>query len=768
MYKKQYLSQADESEMIQDPGALPTDRPVAVYYRQSTGEQVGNVSTLLQTVDMAAYLQQRGWKPEDIIMVDMDEGVSGTTKIDERPGMSMLFGLITEGKVGAIACQDEDRLFRDVTQIQVNIFIEACRSANVKVLTPSMVYDFTNEMTGSFHARQFRFKSEMAAEYINAVIRGKLHRARRRIQLEGRWSGHNVPPGYMFDTRKTLSDGSKNDNWRRYVPFEPYAEVVREYFRLFLSHSGNLSATLRHIHLHGPYYPDPATCRPPEGFEAIYQMKRYPNGYCPGDAALSRLLTQAVYIGHWAVKNLIVRWNNHPPIVDGDIFTRAYNYLMPFTLDGQPNSAYKPFRIQARPTLDENRPVARPLCAGMMYSRYKGEWCKVGTRWQQAKKHYQYWLRGVDIVEICVWSKSANMVDDAVSALLLEKLQVTFQNSEWQKAIDVFNEEVDSERNIKQSQLHALERVIENLVLSLETITNAEMIQSVQQRFEAAKIEQVRLSNEISAMEQVAKRTEVLRYLRENYTEVLEYWHTYSHEEKRSVFHAFIRRIEAENLGHGALRIAVYWLDNSSDTIDIRKNSPTGENWLPTEVTKLLQMLDVQATQVQLCQAFPERNWHSIDSKIREQRGKVAYLIGAKFIRSYERYEDHLLRLREKPKARPSERWTPEEERLLLELLEKHADELELASAFPRRTWFSIRKKAAALTGKRMHIKRAKNIREDETITMYRERIGSPELPNEIDDLCITSDDHSLMASPTSETPTRPYKPRWQISRSCP
>jgi hypothetical protein len=50
--------------------------------------------------------------------------------------MSRLYKLITQAKVGAVACQDEDRLFHDVTQIQVNIFIEACRTAQVLVLTP--------------------------------------------------------------------------------------------------------------------------------------------------------------------------------------------------------------------------------------------------------------------------------------------------------------------------------------------------------------------------------------------------------------------------------------------------------------------------------------------------------------------------------------------------------------------------------------------------------------------------------------------------------
>ncbi len=281
MSKRYYKPPKSEPDIADAITSLPTEHSVAVYYRQSTDGQIGNISTSIQTIDMVSYLKERGWKESDIYLIDMDGGVSGTKKIDERPGMKELFDLIVEGQIRAVACQDEDRLFRDITQIQVNIFIEACRSANVLVITPSMVYDFANPMTGTYHARQFRFKCEMAAEYINSVLIGKLARAKKRMQLEGRWVGSLVAAGFMVDKRKTLPDGTKNPNWRKYAPFPPYAEVVLEYFRLFLSHNGNLQKTARYIHQHGPYYPDPTNTPPPDGFYVKYRMNVNGNGYCP-------------------------------------------------------------------------------------------------------------------------------------------------------------------------------------------------------------------------------------------------------------------------------------------------------------------------------------------------------------------------------------------------------------------------------------------------------------------------------------------------------
>jgi DNA invertase Pin-like site-specific DNA recombinase len=189
-----------------------TQQPVAVYYRQSTPAQVGNISTTIQTVDMVDELVNCGWQRDDIILIDADEGVSGTKRIDEREGMSYLFELIADGSIGAVACQDEDRLFRDFTQIQVNIFIDICRKSRVKVLTPFFTYDFAHPLHGEFHARQFRFKCEMAAEYLKSYVLGRLAPARQRLLKEGKWTGARMPVGYMVDNRKRLPDGSESPN----------------------------------------------------------------------------------------------------------------------------------------------------------------------------------------------------------------------------------------------------------------------------------------------------------------------------------------------------------------------------------------------------------------------------------------------------------------------------------------------------------------------------------------------------------------------------
>ena len=386
--------------------ALPLDRPIAVYYRQSTDAQVGNISTLMQTVDMRDVLIRYGWSPDNVILIDVDKGISGTTAIHERAGMRELYGLIVGNRIGAIACQDEDRLFRDVSQIQVNIFIKACKEHNVIVMTPTMIYDFAHPQTGNFHARQFRFKAEMAAEYITAYIKGKLNAARTRLQMSGRWAGGFIPPGYMVDDRKAVS-GVPNPNFRLFVPFEPYAQVVRAYYDLFLE-TGSLWLTCKKIAQSGPWYPQE---RPPEGFRFIYNLKAYRRRLTWTTQGLQVMLTNAIHIGHWTVSDTITRWNNHDPIVDSETFYKAFNLLSQTTLSGEPNTSHRDRKHVTQHANLDKRPEP-PLLSGMLFADRNGKDTKVGTLWVGNDSDWIYTLRSD--IQVPIWRRLASHVDAVV------------------------------------------------------------------------------------------------------------------------------------------------------------------------------------------------------------------------------------------------------------------------------------------------------------------------------------------------------------------
>jgi len=625
---------------------LPIHKPIAIYYRQSTDAQIGNISTTIQTVDMVNYLKRLGWSDDKIIMIDMDAGVSGTKKIDERPGMRMLYSYITGEVVGAVACQDEDRLFRDVTQIQVNIFIEACRASKVLVITPGVVYNFAHPQMGTFHARQFRFKSEMAAEYINAVIKGKLHGAKLSLQLSGKWSGHSISPGFMIDMRQKLPDGSENIHYRKYVPFEPFAEIVKAYFELFIFYSGNLAKILRHITHKGPYFPDPKICLPPEGYRVVYRIKQHGNAWFPGSKpALIDMFTNAAYIGHWVAQGHIVQWNNHPALIEEETFFRAFNYLSSVTLTGEENPDYNPIVTGFRPSKQADRHEAPPILTGLIYAKIGDQWTTVKTHWQNSPKGYAYCLISNDGLRAPIWRKNASYVDSVVSTMLLEKMKVSFDLSEWQAAIDASYEKLREQRRFLQSQMLHLETVMDNLITSLGSLQNPQMIAAVEQRYKAASDERERLQAELSIIEASTADNQKLIDLKASFKETVEKWDQMDSEERHAVAQAFIARIDATQVKKIIIDLVIHWKDGTSDEIRLYRVAPSGTVWLPQQSELLLKLIKSGAGKLELARAFPDFTWRAINNRYRYLTGKALARGKRNTVRQYETYNEYIKRV---------------------------------------------------------------------------------------------------------------------------
>lgn len=653
MAKRSYQRKPETPGRISYDTPLPTHVPVANYYRQSTTAQVGNISTDIQTIDMAEYLKRLGWPEDKIIMIDMDAGVSGTTRIDEREGMSQLFQLITTGKVGAVSCQDEDRLFRDVTQIQVNIFIEACKQHKVLVITPSMVYNFHHEQMGIFHARQFRWKSEVAAEYISSYVLGKLYQAKQRLTMQGRWAGPPIPPGFMIDDRKMLPDGRPNENWRKFAIFEPYAEVVREYWNLFLGFGGQLRKTLRHIRKHGPYFPDPELCKPPVGFRVAYRLQQNQGKWCPSKSGLRYMLTNAMYLGHWVTDNRVVVWDNHPAIIDQDVFMRAFHYLSDLTLEGLPNPNFIPNPFQTRPSLDEQRPEERPLCLGLLVSQdIDGTWIPTGSIWDSKSNYFAY-RHYSKITDISLWQKRAACVDDTVTELLLKKLRATFDFDVWKAALETFSEDFERERRLKQAQMDQLRRAMDNLLMALATLQNPQMIAAADKQYTEAQREHERLKQELEASRQEALRMQQIERLKESCEEVVSDWPEMTADEKRQVVHLFVSRIEATRVDGHALHLRLYWQDASESEVTLPREAGAGNFWLTKELDYLVELMQSETDQIKIAAAFPDRPWEKLRNKYRKHSSVLGKYVKVKFsprpVRERESYNDYLERTGQKP-----------------------------------------------------------------------------------------------------------------------
>jgi hypothetical protein len=601
---------------LQQP--LPVDRPAAVYYRQSSEHQIGNISTTLQTVDMIERVLKQGWVRENVYMIDMDAGVSGSKKIRERKGMSMLFDMIESGQIGMVAAQDVDRFFRDITMIETNMFIDACKRNNVQVMTPNTVYDFAHPIMGQPHIKMFREEAQRAADYIEYQIRGRLVKARNRHNERGMWAGRKILPGFMMDNRPQLSNGATNPDYRKYKRFEPYADVVKRYFEIFRELSGNFSATWLKIDKEGPYFPDLSEGALEPGFQVTDHLDRrsiFTGGLTPSQDGLRNMLVNVAYIGHWIHKGAITQFNNHEAIIDLDLFMYAFNKISPVDFYGDPNPDYIPYRPWIRHNKDE-REEAPPTYAYLAYSDDLPErpHQRLSTSWGTEVKHYKYQLSDYPY-RTNVWNIKASIVDGLVDEMLLERLQATtIDEALWQAALAGLETVDQADVRRVQTAIRQAEATKDNIIASLGLLTNPEMVKRAQARYEATEHEIDVLQADLRRIQSNDRKSRSLVDARPVLQAITARWSEVPGDEKRHLFEQFAQYINITKITRHTKRITVHWRDGSTSERSTTHKS-MGYFWDEAELNTLRTMIETSVDQWEILRAFPNYTWRALQER---------------------------------------------------------------------------------------------------------------------------------------------------------
>src|SRR5579871_1346988 len=196
------------------------------------------------------------------------------------------------------------------------------------------------------YTKMFRFLAEAAAEYITYHIRGRLHAAKERLARSGKYAGYgSVPMGYIVDRDES------SPTYRKYILYEPHAEIVHWLFHRFMELGGNLGALCRELEALAYIFPD----FPNKSYETLRRLKRVPGGFHLTRPGLTMLLTNPAYIGWWVFMGVTYSKTNHEPLVEEAVFWYAYNRLADFTPDGEKIQRDKqPVRYIQRETPDTN------------------------------------------------------------------------------------------------------------------------------------------------------------------------------------------------------------------------------------------------------------------------------------------------------------------------------------------------------------------------------------------------------------------------------
>lgn len=641
---------------------LPLGKPVSVYYRQSSEGQIGNISTTLQTVDMVEHLMDQGWQREQINMIDMDAGISGQKKISERPGMSLLYQQIENSEIGLVAAQDVDRFFRDLTQIETNIFIDACKRNNVQVLTPSFVYDFAHPTQGRYHMQMFRDHAQRAADFIEYHVRGRLVKSRDWRKERGMWAGRKITPGFMVDMRETLPDGRRNPDWRKYRRFDLYADVVLTYFEMFHANEGNLKQTWNQIEAEGPYFPNITPDMIPAGFKTTDHLKRHSHitgNLTPSLSGLQHMLINVAYIGHWIHQQVIVQWHNHEAIIPNDLFMYAYNRISPVDFYGKPNPEYVPYRPWVRHNkADRSQPS--PTYANLLYSDDIPDHPhhRIAAIWSQGNGNYKYQL--YHTYRSNVWNINASIVDGIVDKLLLERLKATTIDEDvWQTAIASIDRGNHADVRRLETAIKQAKTSKDNIINSLTTLSHSEMVERAEARYKTLEHELEALQVELSRLKSGEKKHVDLAEAKPVLETVLARWDDVPRQERRSLFEAFATHIHLTKVTRHTKILTVHWRDGSTVSEKATHRS-RGYFWDDDDLQKLSSMIENNIDQVWILKAFPDYQWRALTERMRYHHGKgwwktytgeKKYVAKTKWADTDEAKAEKQARKRNKPKA---------------------------------------------------------------------------------------------------------------------
>ena len=314
--------------------SLPLDTICTILTRQSTMAQGyrNEFSAEKNPAELIELAQKWGFSLDQIQVLDWDMGKSAyNTTIEDRPALHhWLTELLPSKKSLVVLVSQEDRLFRDRTEIQVNRFIDQVRELSGWVICGMRPpYNFRLESD----REQFRMACKYGRQYIEHHIKSRLHPARHRAGMQGRFTGGAIPWGYVVDYDK------RNSTYKHFIPYAPHAELVtHQIFGRFIQMVNPTPTGLAREWwdkgMVWPFFGEDVDERRVRWSDNNYRRDEHRGGYMLTTTQVQSILTNVTYIG-WMVRSNELAMNKdqdiplvcHEPLVEPDAFWWCYDHI---------------------------------------------------------------------------------------------------------------------------------------------------------------------------------------------------------------------------------------------------------------------------------------------------------------------------------------------------------------------------------------------------------------------------------------------------------
>lgn len=592
-------------------GASPlnTEAGLGIYARQSTFAQVKNYrqSTEMQTEDLVTMAKHLGWSETHIIVFTQDLAKSGKLRIDQREGLRTLIEHIEAGDIKTVLVFLEDRLFRDETGIQYNVFIDVCKRHEVMVVTPHMTYDFNNP----FHVKQFRWRCEEAADYLRDYVKYRLHGAKNRISESGRYAGRAIPVGYIIDREETILVEGKlvpNPTHRKFLPYLPHVKIVRSLFKRYWELNGTLRSLCRELQKLPFVFPDFEPDIDVSKYLSQYHLKKVSGGYHISRPGLKGLLTNVAYIGYWMHLGAVISKDNHEAIVEEDLFWYAFNRLSPYTITGEKNELRSGYTRYSR-----KEPI--PALLKQVISSREGGRVYVSTSGLTEKPIYIIEEKDQRLVLKYHAATPCAEIDALFSERLLERMKTTKRYEHYQDYAQELHEEQEKINKSIKDQLAEIDKQMEGILTTLSLPAEkvkTPLREKLSQKYSVLEDMKEDLQTRQVTLQTDQKTTKLMTY----YTltdRLAEHWDAIPFEDKQDLANALVTGVYIDEMTAHWLRLEIEWLDPAwgTERTYLQRKMGGHKTWTDEENEIITEHYPKTARE-EILAMMPRRSWSAI------------------------------------------------------------------------------------------------------------------------------------------------------------
>jgi hypothetical protein len=604
-------------------GPLPEidrKRAAAVLVRQSrTGADTAQAESRETQLGLQDYGRQLyGDEKPDVRLYDEGAGVSGQKRIDEREKLDLLYKDMNSGIVGTVVLSREDRLFRNKHMDQVGTFTKLAEEKRIKVIVPPISSASTDERSRVYNFSNYRdliaFQDKMreAYGYIEGHVKHMLQCKQNKAD-KGGYDGRLLPPG--------LAVRGKKQN-QTIVIYEPWAKEMRKLALRAQALDWRMGRLNREIEQMAYLFPEI-----PEEDREIYLIKTCVHhipgvGYKPrSDQTIRDWFTNEMLIGWWQPNedkpDTII--DNHPAVLDYDLFAEGYARIKGYTLEGEPMESYRGVpRIQSRRKTPPGLLFHGKLLLTPPSPHETAFICAYEQIYEQESTlNYLGYRRASGQILRKRWCCIPGIEFDAIvieRLLVLEKADIEMKDRVRTALEQVYNQQSEDFISIPR-QLEGIQaQLVENAKKRLRTSTDDTLYPMLEEEKLALTERQQALEAKKDKLNMVDSPEEIaqLHTLLGNFEAV---WPSFDLFQRQRAFSLLINRIEVEVVSPHWLRLSIDWLDAVCPRIDIAyiwKATPGRSGKLSDDEKAIMREHYPRTHYLDILKMMPNRTWQTI------------------------------------------------------------------------------------------------------------------------------------------------------------